>query len=82
MRAGFGLIGLLLALLIVAWLAKTELAPAPVMPQPGSAAASAAREPRIDTPAQGAATLSQFKQKLNQALQTRPVNSPSSSASP
>ena len=82
MRAGFGLIGLLLALLIVAWLAKTELAPAPVTPPPGSATASAAQDPSINTPAQGAAALHQFKQKLNQALQARPVNAPSSPAAP
>uniref|UniRef100_E6PRC7 Uncharacterized protein n=1 Tax=mine drainage metagenome TaxID=410659 RepID=E6PRC7_9ZZZZ len=78
MRAGFGLIGLLLALLIVAWLAKTELAPRPVPPQAGSATASAPQDPSINTPAQGAAALDQFKQKLNQALQTKPVNAPSS----
>ncbi len=78
MRAGFGLIGLLLALLIVAWLAKTELAPRPVGPQAGGVAASATQDPSINTPAQGAAALDQFKQKLNQALQTRPVNAPSS----
>ncbi|NNM63976.1 MAG: hypothetical protein HKL99_05095 [Burkholderiales bacterium] len=78
MRAGFGLIGLLLALLIVAWLAKTELAPPPVGSQAGGAKASVSLDPSINTPAQGAAALDQFKQKLNQALQTRPVNAPSS----
>ncbi len=78
MRAGFGLIGLLLALLIVAWLAKTELVPRSVGPRAGGVTASATQDPSINTPAQGAAALDQFKQKLNQALQTRPVNAPSS----
>ncbi len=65
MRAALGLISLLLALLVIAWLAKTELRQqTTVQLTPGSAPQTASQ------------ALGQLQQSLNKALNARPASVP------
>lgn len=68
MRLLFGLIGLLLALLVVAWLVKTQLG-ADVTGHDGSKDSRAGAQ-------SASQALSQFQKSLNKALKTRPASVP------
>lgn len=72
MRMLFGLTGLLLTLLILVWLVRTQLSA-----QVGVASQSATGGAQGEKNGQSAsAALKQFKQSLDQALKARPASVP------
>lgn len=71
MRLLFGLIGLLLTLLIIVWLVRTQLAG-----QVGVATSPSAAAARGDEGQPASAALKQFKQSLDKALKARPASVP------
>jgi hypothetical protein len=78
MRAMLGLVGLLITLAIVSVLVRQQMARTPTLQAPASAD-SAATTGTATVAASGTATLNsqqtqqQFKQALDQAVQTRPM---------
>ncbi len=71
MRMLFGLICLLLTLLILAWLVRTQLTG-----QVGVATPSATEGAQGDDGQPASAALKQFKQSLDKALKARPASVP------
>ena len=71
MRILFGLIGLLLTLLILAWLVRTQFTG-----QVGVATPSATGGAQGDDGQPASAALKQFKQSLDKALKARPASVP------
>ncbi|MBN8744930.1 MAG: hypothetical protein J0I24_11565 [Thiomonas arsenitoxydans] len=71
MRLLFGLIGLLLTLLIIVWLVRTQLTG-----QVGVATSPSAAGARGDEGQPTSAALKQFKQSLDKALKARPASVP------
>ena len=68
MRPLFGLIGLLLALLVVAWLVKTQLG-AETSVRTGSSESGRSTQ-------SASQAMSQFQQSLNKALKAKPASVP------
>ena len=71
MRLLFGLIGLLLTLLIIVWLVRTQLTT-----QVGMATSPSAAGAHGDEGQPASAALKQFKQSLDKALKARPASVP------
>ncbi|MGA8008671.1 MAG: hypothetical protein WCA24_04665 [Thiomonas sp.] len=71
MRILFGLIGLLLSLLIIVWLVRTQLTA-----EVGVSSQSTAAGEQGDEGQPASAALKQFKQSLNKALKARPASVP------
>jgi hypothetical protein len=71
MRMLFGLIGLLLTLLILVWLVRTQLTA-----QVGVGTQAATDGARGGEGQPASAALKQFKQSLDKALKTRPASVP------
>ena len=71
MRMLFGLIGLLLTLLIVVWLVRTQLSA-----QVGISGSSSTADARGDEGQPASAALKQFKQSLDRALKAHPASVP------
>ncbi|MDY0329041.1 MAG: hypothetical protein RBR52_00920 [Thiomonas sp.] len=71
MRMLFGLIGLLLTLLIVVWLVRTQF-----MTQVGAPAPSAGAGRQGDEGQSASAALKQFRQSLDKALKASPASAP------
>ena len=71
MRMLFGLIGLLLTLLIIVWLVRTQLSG-----QLEASGSSSAAGTHGDEGQPASAALKQFKQSLDKALKARPASVP------
>lgn len=71
MRLLFGLVGLLLTVLVLAWLVRTQL-----RAQVGVSSPSAAGAHQGDAGQPASAALKQFQQSLDKALKARPASVP------